>query len=216
MSPVAKDGESNSKGGGERSKGMGTTLVTTKVDNGRPISKPITTPIYHTSTYLVESCESALDQSLNGYLYGRLGAPNAEEVETTMAAVEQGAGAVMFSSGMAAISNTLLCFLQPGDHMVVASSLYSGTQTFITHYLTKFGVDVTFLDAVDDGIDAYARATKENTKMYYGETISNPMMKLLDLQEFGKLGGEKGIMTVVDSTFSTPINQVHVSLISKS
>ena len=98
MSPVAKDGESNSKGGGERSKGMGTTLVTTKVDNGRPISKPITTPIYHTSTYLVESCESALDQSLNGYLYGRLGAPNAEEVETTMAAVEQGAGAVMFSS----------------------------------------------------------------------------------------------------------------------
>jgi cystathionine beta-lyase/cystathionine gamma-synthase len=167
---------------------------------------PIIPPIVHTSSYRVRSVKHFQDIVKDGgYAYIRLKNPTCEAVEKAVNELEGGYGSIVFGSGMAAISTALLAFLQPGDHMVAGSPLYGCTHELLTHYIKVHnGVDVTFVNG--DSVDEYKAAIRHNTKLLYGETPSNPILSVLDMEAFGKLSQEAAhnIITVVDTTFASP------------
>lgn len=208
MKPIGAKALELVEGGDTHQLEQATKLISLTPNYEGPKSEPIVTPIYHSSTYYTEECTTFSNQIKEGFAYNRVRTPNHVELEMVLTEIENGTGTVVFPSGMGAVTNALMCFLRPGDHLVVASPLYSCTNYVLNNLLPEFGIEVTFVECTE-GIEAYRKATKDNTKMYYGETICNPMMWYLDIENLAKLGKEKGIMTVVDGTFSTPINQVN-------
>ena len=184
-----------------------TKLISLTPNYDGPKNEPVVMPIYHSSTYYTTDCTQFSKQMKEGFAYNRMRTPNHLELEMVLTEIENGKGTVVFPSGMGAVTNALMCFLRPGDHVIAQSPLYSCSTYVLNNILPEFGVEVTYVECTD-GIDAYRKATKENTKMFYGESICNPMMWYLDIEKLAELGKETGIMTVVDGTFSTPINQV--------
>lgn len=170
-------------------------------------SKPIITPIYHSSTYYTKKCKDFVSQVKDGYIYQRMVTPNFEELSMIISKIEHGVGTVDFPSGMGAIFNTLMCFLHPGDHIVVSAPVYSGTSFALRNLMPQFNIEVSYVDASRD-VELYRSATKPNTKMYFAESICNPMMWYVDIEKLAVIGREQNVLTVVDGTFSTPINQV--------
>jgi len=172
--------------------------------------EPLVQPIVHSTTYRIPNVNyygKILKEG--GYIYTRLGSPTCNAVEATVNQLEGGAGSLVFSSGMAAISSVLTTFLKKGDHVVACHPLYSGTQEVMLKFLRdKFNIDVTF---VGYSIDEYRSAIRPNTKVLYGETPCNPFNSILDLEQLSKLGregqGHGPIVTVVDSTFASPYLQ---------
>ncbi|MCC6414376.1 MAG: PLP-dependent transferase [Opitutaceae bacterium] len=134
--------------------------------------------------------------------------PNQRVVARKLAALEQGEDALVFGSGMAAISTLLLTFLKPGDHAVFQADLYGGTQHFVTRELRAFGVEATF--ARDEA--AIAAAARPTTRLIYIESPSNPLLRCFDIAAVAKLGRARGVLTVIDNTFATPINQNPIAL----
>lgn len=191
---------------GEFSKlSLATKATSTK--NVNPGTEPLVQPITHSSTYLMTSVDDylrILEES--GYIYGRLGNPNSDAAECAINALEEGAGTLVFTSGMAAISGALLCFLQAGDHVICQNPCYSATFDMLGKIMAKYGVETSWVPA-GCSVEEYKRNIKPNTKILYGETPCNPMMTILDLEAFGKLGTSEGIMTVVDCTFAGPVCQ---------
>jgi cystathionine beta-lyase len=120
-----------------------------------------------------------------------------------MAALEKGEAAVVFSSGMAAIATLLLTHLKPGDHAIFQNDLYGGTMQFITRELTRLGVQV-FWGA---NVAEFAAAVRPETRLIYVESPSNPLLHCVDLAAVAALGQRHGVLTVIDNTFATPINQ---------
>ncbi|KAH3833542.1 L-methionine gamma-lyase-like [Dreissena polymorpha] len=172
-----------------------------------PGTEPLVAPITHSSTYKIKNVDDYLRiLQESGYIYGRLGNPNSDAVECAINALEGGAGTLVFTSGMAAISSALICFLQAGDHVICQNPVYSATFDMLDKILKKFGVETSWVPAGSD-VDVYAQSIRPNTKLLYGETPCNPMMNLLNLEEFGKLGQSRAIMTMVDSTFASPFCQ---------
>lgn len=133
--------------------------------------------------------------------------PNQRVIEAKMAALEGGEAAVVFGSGMAAITTLLFAHLKPGDHAVFQPDLYGGTFQFVQE-LTRFGVAVSFARTAEE----FAVSVRPETKLLYVESPSNPLLRLIDLAATGKLGRARGILTVVDNTFATPINQNPLAL----
>lgn len=184
---------------------MDTKATSTRFHN--PGTEPLVPPITHSSTYLMTSVDDyvrILKES--GYIYGRLGNPNAEAVECAINAIEEGNGTLVFASGMAAISAALICFLQAGDHVVCQNPCYSGTFDMLDKILAKFGVETSYVPA-GCNVEEYRKNIRPNTKLLMGETPCNPMLTILNLEEFGKLGNSKGIITMVDGTFASPFSQ---------
>ncbi|XP_031564012.1 uncharacterized protein LOC116299492 [Actinia tenebrosa] len=176
--------------------------------------QPICVPIYASSTFKTGTVEHACglaESKDEGYFYTRWNNPTVEAAAQALNKLEGGAGTMMFSSGMAAISTALLATLHAGDHVVAPKVVYSGTLHLIKNLLPMYGIEVSLIDAgkTADIIQAYKDAVKENTKVLYGETPCNPMMTILDLEEFGRLGKSFGrnIVTMVDSTFASPFIQ---------
>ncbi len=133
--------------------------------------------------------------------------PNQRVIEQKLAALEQGEAAVVFGSGMAAITTLLFAHLKPGDHAVFQPDLYGGTFQFVQE-LKQFGIAVSFARTADE----FAASLRPETKVLYVESPTNPLLRLIDLAAIGRLGRERGILTVVDNTFATPINQNPLTL----
>jgi cystathionine beta-lyase len=131
--------------------------------------------------------------------------PNQEMLCKKIAALEKTENALIFGSGMAAISTTLLAFLQKGDHILLQQTLYGGTYNFVVEEFEKFGIEYSFTENLN--IENFESHIKKNTKVIYIETPSNPLLTITDMKAVSKLAKSKGIVTMIDNTFASPINQ---------
>jgi methionine-gamma-lyase len=122
-----------------------------------------------------------------------------------MARLEGGEAALVTASGMGAICTSVMSLLAKGDHVVAQRNLYAGTAALLEDLLPRWGIECTFVDQTNAG--RWAEALRPNTKLIYVETPANPLMRLTDLQAVAALGKTRGIITIVDNTFATPINQ---------
>jgi len=171
-------------------------------------STPVTTPLYQTSTFRTADAATIAqyaEQTQPQAYYTRWGNPTIEVYEKVVADLEGGQMCLAFASGMAAISTTLLELLEPGDHVVAGSSLYTATTEILSNDLAQLGIEVDFVDPADP--EAFARAARKNTRLFYVETPTNPTMLLTDLVAVCRTADEMGIIVVVDNTFASPYNQ---------
>ena len=174
-----------------------------------PVSGALTTPIFQTSTFVFDSAEQggrrfALQEG--GYIYTRLGNPTNTQLEEKVALLEGAEACMSTASGIGAISSALWTALKAGDHVVASKTLYGCTFALLNHGLTKYGVDVTFVDATN--LDEIKAAMKENTRVVYLETPANPDLKLIDIEAVSKIAHEKkDCIVMVDNTFCTPYIQ---------
>ncbi len=134
--------------------------------------------------------------------------PNQEMLCKKIAALEKTENALIFGSGMAAVSTTLLAFLHKGDHVVLQQTLYGGTYNFVVEEFDKFGIEYSFTK--DLSIESFQKEIKENTKVLYIETPSNPLLTITDMQLVANLAKQNGIITMIDNTFASPINQTPI------
>ncbi|WP_411682498.1 methionine gamma-lyase [Clostridium thailandense] len=170
----------------------------------------LATPIYQTSTFIFDSAEQGGNRFAGqeaGYIYTRLGNPTCTEVEEKIALLENGEAAVAAASGMGAISSALWTALKAGDHVVASDTLYGCTFALLNHGLTRFGVDVTFVDA--SNLEELREALRPNTKVVYLETPANPTLKINDIKEISNIAHKNNsdCLVFVDNTFCTPYLQ---------
>ena len=137
--------------------------------------------------------------------YSRYSSPSLNMAGRILSDLEKTEDAVILTSGMAAISSAVMNCVKAGDHIVAQSNLYATTIKFLRDVLPVYGVTTTFVDQTNN--EAFKNALKENTKVIYIETPSNPLMKITDLEYIGKLSKEKGITSIIDNTFASPVNQ---------
>ncbi|MBJ2174790.1 O-acetylhomoserine aminocarboxypropyltransferase/cysteine synthase [Aureibaculum sp. A20] len=162
-------------------------------------------PIYQTSSYVFDNTDHAANLfSLKelGFIYTRLNNPTNEILQSRLAAVEGGVGAVVFASGSAAISTGLLTLLKAGDHIVASSSLYGGTYNLLNVTLPRLGITTTFVDASDP--ENFGKAVKENTRAFFVESLGNPKLDVLDLKAISKEAKAAQVPFIVDNTVATP------------
>ncbi|WP_178988222.1 trans-sulfuration enzyme family protein [Winogradskyella schleiferi] len=136
--------------------------------------------------------------------------PNQEYLSKKIAALEHTEAAMIFGSGMAAISTMFLAFLKQGDHLVVQNTLYGGTVNFIKEEFPKYGIEYTFTNGYK--VEDFETAIQTNTKLIHIETPSNPLLTITDIKAIAKLGKAKGILTSMDNTFASPVNQLPIDL----
>ena len=169
------------------------------------VSVPKVLPIYMSSVFSfddVPSLDAVYAGEADGYVYSRMSNPSTDAAEEMLATAEGAEGALVFSSGMAAIINTIIANVQAGDHIVSSPVLYGGVYDYFKHELPRFGVEVTFVEFNDPAkVEA---AIRPNTKIVYTETISNPLMEVDDLPAISKIAHAHGCKMVVDNTFATP------------
>ena len=172
--------------------------------NGEPIELPI---VQSTTFKYDNSDEMALlfDLKKEGYFYTRLQNPTNDAVARKIATLEGGVGAVLTSSGQAANFYAVFNICEAGDHIVTSNEIYGGTFNLFGVTLKKLGIECTFVnqDASDEEIQ---KAFRPNTKAMFGETISNPGCKVLDIEKFARIAHKNGVPLIVDNTFATPIN----------
>lgn len=193
-------------------KGFGTMSIHT--GNHKNPFGALAVPIYQTSTFVFDSAEQggrrfALEEE--GYIYSRLGNPTTAVFEEKIAALEGGEAAVATSSGMGAITSTLWTLLKAGDHVISDKTLYGCTFAFLNHGISKYGVEVEFVDTSD--LEAVKKAMKVNTRVVYLETPANPNMKIVDIKAIVEIAHTNpNTLVVVDNTFATPFCQKPLEL----
>jgi O-acetylhomoserine (thiol)-lyase len=172
--------------------------------NGEPVEVPI---IQSTTFKYDDSNEMAalFDLKKEGYFYTRLQNPTNDAVAAKIAALEGGVGCVLTSSGQAANFYAVFNICEAGDHVVASNEIYGGTFNLFGVTMKKLGIDCTFVnpDASEEEIEA---AFRPNTKVLFGETISNPGCAVLDIEKFAKIAHRHGVPLIVDNTFATPVN----------
>ncbi|MFZ9031133.1 MAG: trans-sulfuration enzyme family protein [Robiginitalea sp.] len=131
--------------------------------------------------------------------------PNQEALCRKIAALEHTESALIFGSGMAAVSTSLLAFLQKGDHLVIPRQIYGGTYNLLAEEFGKYGIEYTLIDR--SGVSDFENAIQPNTRVCYLETPSNPLLSLTDLEAVANLARSRGIKTMIDNTFASPVNQ---------
>jgi cystathionine beta-lyase/cystathionine gamma-synthase len=167
-----------------------------------PVTGAILTPIYQATTFVQDSVDEYMGK---GYSYSRGGNPTVRALEEKLTALEGGVDATAYGTGMAATLAVFLALLQAGDHVVLGDVVYGGTYRFADQFLTKFGVDVSFVDASD--LDAVASAITDSTRLVFTETPANPTLKITDLAGVSDIARDAGIVHVTDNTFLTPYFQ---------
>lgn len=173
----------------------------------------LSTPIYQTALHVFPNAQDGHlihEGHKPGYFYGRMGNPTQSALEKALCELEAGEAALALASGMAAISNTLLSALEPGDHIVAPASLYATTGALLDGLLPKLGIQVSYVDATD--AENYAQAVTPATRVFYLESPANPTMKLVDIERVVAIARRHGVITVMDNTFATPYNQRPLSL----
>ena len=167
-----------------------------------PTTGAILTPIYQSTTFVQESIDNYMGK---GYSYSRGGNPTVRALEEKLTALEGGLDATAYGSGMAATVAIFLGLVEAGDHVVIADVVYGGTYRFADHFLTKFGVDVDFVNTANT--DDVSAAIKPNTRLVFTETPANPTLKVTDLAAVSRICEDAGILHVSDNTFLTPYFQ---------
>ena len=169
----------------------------------------LATPIYQTSTFIFDSAEQggrrfALEE--DGYIYTRLGNPTSSQVEDKLSSLENAEAAVSMASGMGAITSVIWAKVSAGDHIIAAKTLYGCTFAYMNHGLTRFGVEMDFVDTSDP--ENVRKAMKPNTKIVYLESPANPNMLLSDIEEISKIAHmNEDCIVMVDNTYCTPYIQ---------
>jgi cystathionine beta-lyase/cystathionine gamma-synthase len=166
---------------------------------------PVSTPIYQTSTFEVTDNDEQERVTTTDRYYTRWGNPTNTVAEQTMAAIERVEEARTFASGMGAITTTILALLKAGDHIVAQRDLYGGVTKFFSQWLPRLGIETTMVDTLDQ--DQYTRAIRPNTKLLYIESPTNPKLCVVDLKKAAVLAKQHKLISMIDSTFGTPINQ---------
>lgn len=164
-------------------------------------------PIVQSTTFKYDSSEqmaNLFDLKEAGYFYTRLANPTNDAVANKIVALEGGVAGILTSSGQAANFYALLNILKAGDHIIASSAIYGGTYNLIANTLKNFGIEATFVDP-SISIEDLNKEFKENTKVVFGETLSNPSLKVLDIETFATAAHEHGVPLIVDNTFPTPI-----------
>ena len=170
-------------------------------------SEPRVLPIYQSTTYKYDSADNLgelFDLKAAGHMYTRISNPTVEYVEKKIAALEGGVGAMMTSSGQAAILLGILNVTSAGQNIISASAIYGGTVNLFAVTLKRLGIDVRFVtsDMTDEQIEALI---DENTRMVYGETIANPALEMFDIERFANIAHKHDLPLMVDNTFATPV-----------
>lgn len=168
----------------------------------------LATPLYQTSTFIFENAQQGADRFAGeeeGYIYSRLGNPTTRQLEMRVAAMEQMGDAAATATGMGAVSGALLSNLQAGDHMIASKAIYGCSYALISHMLTRFAIEVSFVDMTN--MDDFRASIKDNTKLVFLETPVNPNMVVLDLAKIAKIAKQHDLISVVDNTFLTPVLQ---------
>ena len=168
-------------------------------------STPEAMPIFQTSVFALDDIseiDAIYEKECDGYIYSRLGAPNADAASEILAAAEEGEKALVFASGMAAITSAILSFVRFGDHIISSPVIYGGVQDFLANELSRFGIEVTFADLLDGDISKYV---KPNTKLVFTETICNPLMEVPDVAVLTKSAHAYGLPLLLDNTFASPV-----------
>ena len=171
-----------------------------------PASHARALPIYQTTSYTFDSTEHAaalFGLAEPGNIYTRIMNPTTDVVEQRIAALEGGVAALFLASGQAAETFAILNIAEAGDHIVSSPRLYGGTYNLFHYTLPKLGVQTTFVEDPDD-LDSWRAAVQPNTKAFYGETISNPKIDLLDTPGVSQVAHDHGVPLIVDNTIATP------------
>ena len=173
-----------------------------------PLTGALVTPIYQNSTFVFSDAAQGAARFAGqeeGYIYSRLGNPTQAVLEAKMADLENGEAALAFASGMAAMTAAVMAVVESGQHIIADRTIYGCSYAFFSELITKFGVDVSFVDAVDPA--NIASAIQENTGLIFVETPANPTLKIVDLETVSEIAHGRGVKVVVDNTFATPYLQ---------
>lgn len=168
----------------------------------------LATPLYQTSTFIFDNAEQGAKRFAGeeeGFIYSRLGNPTTRQLEMRVAALECMEDGAATATGMAAVSGALLANLSAGDHLISSKAVYGCSFALMSHMLTKFGIEVSFVDMSEP--NNIITAIKPNTKMIFLETPINPNLQVLDLEKVLGIAKQFDLLSVVDNTFMTPVLQ---------
>jgi cystathionine beta-lyase/cystathionine gamma-synthase len=168
------------------------------------IEGAVNTPIFQSSTYKLtdERYAGWAAGAQHTLLYARLSSVNSEACVEKICALEDAEDGELFASGMAAISTTLMGLLSQGDHIVASADVYGGTYGLMTEELPRFGISTTMADMQDPS--SYEAAIQENTKILYIETITNPVIKICDIEAMAEIAKRHNLLLIIDNTFASP------------
>jgi len=181
---------------------------TAAVHGGADLEKkngPVATPIYQTSTFEVTDNEEQQRVTTTDRYYTRWGNPTNTVAEQAVAAIEGVEAARTFASGMGAITTSILALLKAGDHIVAQRDIYGGVTKFFCEWLPRVGIETTFVDTTD--YVQHERAIRPNTRLLYLESPTNPSLRVVDLKKAAALARHHKLISMIDSTFATPVNQ---------
>ncbi|KOO69583.1 O-acetylhomoserine aminocarboxypropyltransferase/cysteine synthase family protein [Xylanibacter rarus] len=170
--------------------------------------EPVQPPIVQSTTFKYDNSEEMamlFDLKKEGYFYTRLQNPTNDNVAKKIAALEGGVGAMLTSSGQAANFYAVFNICEAGDHIVTSNEIYGGTYNLFGVTMRKLGIECTFVNP-ESSEEEIQKAFRPNTKVLFGETISNPGCKVLDIEKFARIAHKNGVPLIIDNTFATPIN----------
>jgi O-acetylhomoserine (thiol)-lyase len=163
------------------------------------------TPIYQTSSFVFKDSETAagiFNAERTGHVYSRITNPTNAVLEERIAALEGGVGAIATASGQAALNLAILNIVDSGQHIVASNCLYGGSHNLLEYTLPRFGIKTTFVDFRDHS--AVQKSFTEDTRLVFGETLGNPGLNVMNIQEISEIAHQNGVPLLVDSTFTTP------------
>jgi cystathionine beta-lyase/cystathionine gamma-synthase len=180
---------------------------TEAVRGGADLSKkngPLSTPIYQTSTFEVVDNDQQLRATHTDMFYTRYGNPTHSVAENAIAELEGTDAALLFASGMGAVTTTILALLKAGDHVIAQRDIYGGVNKFLTQWLPKLGIETTLVDTVE--YEQHEKAIRATTRLLYLESPTNPTLRVVDLKKAAGIARKHALISMIDSTFATPIN----------
>ena len=170
-----------------------------------PVTRARAVPIYQTTSYLFQDTDHAAalyNLERPGHIYTRLSNPTVAVLEERVAALEGGVGGVATASGMAALFLAVVTLMDSGGHIVSSGSLYGGSHNLFSYTLPRFGITTTFVDPRDP--EEFRKAIKPETRLFFGETLGNPGIEVMDLDSIAKVAHDADVPLMIDATFTTP------------
>lgn len=189
------------------------TAVIHRAEGADPSARPLTTPIYETTTFEFESAAAVIafnEGKSSDYLYTRYGNPTIAAVESKLARLENAEAAILFGSGQAATSAAIMSLAQAGDEVLCSAAIYGGTLHLLHDFLSRFGIRTRFLSM--DEMRHPAAAISDRTRLLWFETPINPTLRCVDIRTIVDACRARGIVSAIDNTFASPINQQPITL----
>lgn len=165
-------------------------------------------PIWQTTSFVADSPEAYAEIAAQAHppeFYTRYGNPTHERVEQTLSVLEGGEAALVTGSGMGAITLAVMSLIKTGDHVIAQTDLYAGARALLRDFVPRWGIETTFVDQTR--AEEFEAALRPNTRLIYLESPSNPLLRLTDLKAVAGIAKARGITTIIDNTFATPVNQ---------